>query len=52
MCRSERALTGLSIPVHILDAGHFAPYEKPDEIAKLVGSFLGRTLSQPGELKQ
>jgi pimeloyl-ACP methyl ester carboxylesterase len=38
--------------VHILDAGHFAVYEKPDEIAKLVGEFLGRTLSQPAELEQ
>ena len=38
--------------VHILDAGHFALYEKPDEIAKLVGDFLGRTLSQPAELEQ
>jgi pimeloyl-ACP methyl ester carboxylesterase len=38
--------------VHILDAGHFALCEKPDEIAKLVGDFLGRTLSQPAELEQ
>jgi pimeloyl-ACP methyl ester carboxylesterase len=38
--------------VHILDAGHFALYEKPAEIAKLVGDFLARTLSQPAELKQ
>jgi hypothetical protein len=37
---------------HILDAGYFPLYEKPDEIAKLVGDFLGRTLSQPAELEQ
>jgi pimeloyl-ACP methyl ester carboxylesterase len=30
--------------VHILDAGHFASYEKPDEIARLIGDFLKRTL--------
>jgi NAD(P)-dependent dehydrogenase (short-subunit alcohol dehydrogenase family)/pimeloyl-ACP methyl ester carboxylesterase len=30
--------------VHILDAGHFALYEKPDEIAGLVSDFLRRTL--------
>jgi hypothetical protein len=35
---------------HIL--GYFPLYEKPDEIAKLVGDFLGRTLSQPAELEQ
>jgi pimeloyl-ACP methyl ester carboxylesterase len=28
--------------VHILDAGHFALYEKPDEIAELMRGFLGR----------
>jgi len=28
--------------VHILDAGHFALYEKPDEIADLMRAFLGR----------
>ena len=33
--------------VHILDAGHFALYEKPDEIAELIGDFLTRTLSRP-----
>ena len=38
--------------VHILDAGHFALYEKPDEIAELVGDFLGRTLGRPAELRQ
>jgi pimeloyl-ACP methyl ester carboxylesterase len=43
----QRDLPGAE--VHILDAGHFALYEKPDEIAKLVGEFLGRTLSQPAE---
>ncbi len=41
----QRDLPGAE--VHILDAGHFALYEKPDEIAKLVGDFLGRTLSRP-----
>ena len=30
--------------VHILDAGHFALYEKPDEIADLMKDFLGRVL--------
>src|SRR6266404_4280700 len=30
--------------VHILDAGHFALYEKPDEIAGLVSDFLRHTL--------
>jgi pimeloyl-ACP methyl ester carboxylesterase len=28
---------------HILDAGHFALYEKPDEIADLMRDFLKRT---------
>jgi pimeloyl-ACP methyl ester carboxylesterase len=31
--------------VHILDAGHFALYEKPDEIAGLIKDFLPRTLA-------
>ncbi len=30
--------------VHILDAGHFALYEKPDEVAGLVSDFLRHTL--------
>jgi pimeloyl-ACP methyl ester carboxylesterase len=30
--------------IHILDAGHFALDDKPDEIAWLVRGFLGRTL--------
>jgi pimeloyl-ACP methyl ester carboxylesterase len=30
--------------VHILDAGHFALYDKPDEISGLIADFLGRTL--------
>jgi pimeloyl-ACP methyl ester carboxylesterase len=30
--------------VRIIDAGHFATYEKPDEIARLIGDFLKRTL--------
>src|SRR5208283_2523108 len=38
--------------VHVLDAGHFALYEMPDEIAKLVGDFLGRTLGRPATLEQ
>jgi pimeloyl-ACP methyl ester carboxylesterase len=33
--------------IHILDAGHFALYDKPDAIALLVRSFLGRHLSTP-----
>jgi pimeloyl-ACP methyl ester carboxylesterase len=31
--------------VHILDAGHFALYERPDDIADLMKDFLGRTLN-------
>jgi pimeloyl-ACP methyl ester carboxylesterase len=31
--------------VHVLDAGHFALDERPDEIAALVGEFLGRALN-------
>lgn len=31
--------------VHVLDAGHFALYDKPDEIAALIRSFLGRVTS-------
>jgi pimeloyl-ACP methyl ester carboxylesterase len=27
---------------HILDAGHFALYDRPDEVAELVGSFVDR----------
>ncbi len=30
---------------HVLDAGHFALYEKPDEIAALMSDFLGRALA-------
>jgi pimeloyl-ACP methyl ester carboxylesterase len=33
--------------IHILDAGHFALYDKPDEVAELVGDFLQRTLVRP-----
>jgi pimeloyl-ACP methyl ester carboxylesterase len=33
--------------VHILDAGHFAAYEKPDEIATMIDGFLARTLGGP-----
>jgi len=37
----QRDLPGAK--VHTLDAGHFALYEKPDEIAALIADFLGRT---------
>jgi pimeloyl-ACP methyl ester carboxylesterase len=37
--------------VHLLDAGHFALYEKPDEIAGLVSNFVGRTLAQHAVVK-
>jgi pimeloyl-ACP methyl ester carboxylesterase len=37
--------------VHILDAGHFALYEKPDEIAGLVSQFLRHTLSEQSAVK-
>jgi pimeloyl-ACP methyl ester carboxylesterase len=37
--------------VHVLDAGHFALYEKPDEIAGLVSNFVGRTLSKRAPAK-
>jgi pimeloyl-ACP methyl ester carboxylesterase len=43
----QRDLPGAE--VHILDAGHFALYDKPDEIAELVAGFLGRTLGQSAE---
>jgi pimeloyl-ACP methyl ester carboxylesterase len=46
----QRDLPGAE--VHILDAGHFALYDKPDEITELVGDFLGRTLGEPREVKQ
>jgi pimeloyl-ACP methyl ester carboxylesterase len=32
---------------HIIDAGHFASDEKPDEITRLIGDFLNRTLDGP-----
>jgi pimeloyl-ACP methyl ester carboxylesterase len=35
--------------VHILDAGHFAPDEKLDEIVGLIRGFLGRRLSSFGD---
>jgi pimeloyl-ACP methyl ester carboxylesterase len=38
--------------IHILDGGHFALYDRPEEIAKLVGEFLERTLGQPAGLEQ
>ena len=37
--------------VHILDAGHFALYEKPDEIAGLVSDFLRHTLGGQNAVK-
>jgi pimeloyl-ACP methyl ester carboxylesterase len=37
--------------VRVLDAGHFALDERPDEIAALVGEFLRRTLSASSSLK-
>ena len=37
--------------VHILDAGHFALYEKPDEIAALVSDFLRHTLGGQAAVK-
>jgi pimeloyl-ACP methyl ester carboxylesterase len=33
--------------VRILDAGHFALYEKPEQIVDLIGDFLGRELGRP-----
>jgi pimeloyl-ACP methyl ester carboxylesterase len=33
--------------VHVLEAGHFALYEKPEEIAALMRDFLGRVLPGP-----
>jgi len=33
--------------IHVLDAGHFALDEKADEIADLIGAFLGRTVLAP-----
>jgi pimeloyl-ACP methyl ester carboxylesterase len=33
---------------HILDAGHFALYERPDEIARLMGDFLQQLPMQTG----
>jgi pimeloyl-ACP methyl ester carboxylesterase len=38
--------------IHILDAGHFALFDKPDEITKLIEDFLGRTLGRPAPVKQ
>jgi pimeloyl-ACP methyl ester carboxylesterase len=34
--------------IHVLDAGHFALYDKPDQIAALMTAFLSRTLDQRG----
>jgi pimeloyl-ACP methyl ester carboxylesterase len=31
-------------PRFILDAGHFASYEQPDEIARLISDFLNRSI--------
>jgi pimeloyl-ACP methyl ester carboxylesterase len=38
--------------VHILDAGHFALYDEPDEVARLIVDFLGRTLGRPAVRKE
>jgi pimeloyl-ACP methyl ester carboxylesterase len=46
----QRDLPGAE--VHVLGAGHFALYEKLDEIAELIDHFLGRTLSRPAAIKQ
>jgi pimeloyl-ACP methyl ester carboxylesterase len=46
----QRDLPGAE--VHVLNAGHFALYEKPDEIAVLIDDFLGRTLGLPATVKQ
>jgi pimeloyl-ACP methyl ester carboxylesterase len=32
--------------VHIIEAGHFASYEKPDEIAPLISDFLDQAVAQ------
>jgi len=37
--------------IQILDAGHFATYEKPDEITRLTVDFLKRTLDGVAEGK-
>lgn len=34
--------------IHVLEAGHFALDEKPDEIARLVGDFLGKHVKTTG----
>jgi len=36
-----------SAEVHVLDAGHFASWDKPDEIAALVRNFLDRARRSP-----
>jgi pimeloyl-ACP methyl ester carboxylesterase len=38
--------------VHVLNAGHFALYDKPDDIAELIDDFLRCALGQPGTIKQ
>jgi len=38
--------------VHILDAGHFALYEKPAEIAGRIADFLGRSLGRPAAVEE
>ncbi|WP_447890808.1 alpha/beta fold hydrolase [Pseudomonas hormoni] len=35
--------------IHVLEAGHFALDEKPDDIARLVGDFLGRHVKTTGK---
>jgi len=37
--------------VHVLDGGHFALYEKPDEIAGLVSDFVRQTLGRQAAVK-
>lgn len=46
---AEAKAYGRDLPeaeIHILEAGHFAVYEKPDEIASLIDRFLGKTLKK------
>jgi pimeloyl-ACP methyl ester carboxylesterase len=38
--------------VQVLNAGHFALYEKPDEIAELIDDFLGRTFGRSTAVKR
>jgi len=38
--------------VHILEAGHFALYDKPDDIEELIKDFLGRALGRSAAVKR